>query len=102
FISSTDCPPITVVLVRALYLSFWTGMLARSASSSTTRNPTLCRVHSYLGPGLPSPTTSHSTGPAFLKENICFRYLTYDTDTQKGFRRLPAAESMDLPGIPQP
>ena len=94
-------PPITVVLVRALYLSFWTGMLARSASSSTTRNPTLCRVHSYLGPGLPSPHHQpfHRTGLLERKHMPTIpRLLRYT----KEFRRLPAAESMDLPGIPQP
>ena len=68
--SSTDLPPITAVLVRALNFSRWTGMLSRSASSSITRKPMLWRVHSYLGPGLPRPTTSHSTGPGRLEKNI--------------------------------
>ena len=32
--------------------------LARAASSSMTMAPTLCRLPAYVGPGLPSPTTS--------------------------------------------
>ena len=28
----------------------------RSASRSTTKNPALCRVAAYFGPGLPKPT----------------------------------------------
>src|SRR5215207_11139222 len=43
---------------------------ARSAISSTTRRPTLCRVSAYEDPGLPSPTTSQVSsdigGPALL------------------------------------
>src|SRR5690606_19408122 len=33
----------------------------RAASSSRTSCPTLCRVSSYRGPGLPSPTISHAS-----------------------------------------
>src|SRR5437762_3101988 len=36
----------------------------RRASSSTTIEPTLCRVRSYSRPGLPSPTTSRSSDEA--------------------------------------
>src|SRR5690606_12923710 len=36
---------------------------SRRASSSTTRNPALCRVPSYLGPGLPRPTITRTAAP---------------------------------------
>ncbi len=37
---------------------------SRVANSSTTTNPTLCRVCSYFGPGFPRPTTTFTRQPS--------------------------------------
>src|SRR5699024_3104883 len=55
--------------VRAWNFRRCTGKSPRSASWSMAINPALCRVFSYLSPGLPRPTTSQVTG-SFLPKNM--------------------------------
>ena len=71
FITSTFSPEMVSTLVSALNFSRWMGFLWRSAISSATIKPTLCRVFSYLSPGLPRQTSSQLTPPlSFLKNMV--------------------------------
>src|SRR6266568_625931 len=60
---STSCPASRPRPTSALASGRSTRIEPRFASSSTARNPRLCGVHWYSGPGFPSPTISHILVP---------------------------------------
>src|SRR3954451_15291276 len=57
FSSTTGTPARRPSTTSELLLCALNFAPIRSASSSTTRNPALCRVNAYRDPGLPRPTT---------------------------------------------
>lgn len=60
FARTTVCPKMVPEATIALFcIEVPHCSECRFASSSKTRKPTLCRVLSYVGPGFPSPTSSH-------------------------------------------
>ena len=58
--SATLCPSMRISASRPLnFERHWPS--CRRASSSTTSQPTLCRLRAYSAPGLPRPATSRSS-----------------------------------------
>src|SRR2546422_9212085 len=56
--AASTTPRSLITPTSAIDFHFFSLTFHRRASSSTTSNPTLCRVPLYSSPGFPSPTTA--------------------------------------------
>src|SRR6185503_4579222 len=79
FASTTGSSPIVALAVNARQFRFRTSTFRSSASWSIVKKPRLWGVHSYCGPGLPSPTISFTP----LAQNSSPRIYMDDADQTK-------------------
>src|SRR6266566_4796456 len=63
--------------MSATFFHFFSRASHRRATSSTTSNPTLCRVALYSAPGLPSPTIAFNLQSAICNLQLLFLLLLF-------------------------
>src|SRR5438552_10998514 len=75
-LGSTSTTPRSLTTARSATLFHFFNVTAqRRASSSTTSNPTLCRVPLYSMPGLPSPTIAFNVQSAICNSLLLLVFL---------------------------